>query len=194
MLKRPNSILIVEDEDIIRTSLREFLQEEGYDVAVAGSVVNGMIQAKRQDFDVAICDVQLPDGDGLDLLRRLQQLNPSLSGLIITAYATVENAVEAFKSGAFDYLVKPVIFDDLANKLRQAFRIPRTVPGKSSTASRIVSTRQQRRNHRIEQSHSASARCDPQGGRHQRDAATRRRIGHGQRIVCQNGALLGPRK
>lgn len=121
MTKRTNSILIVEDEEIIRSSLREFLAEEGYQVAVANSVVNGMIQAKRQDFDVAICDVQLPDGDGLDLLRRLQQLNPSISGLIITAYATVENAVEAFKSGAFDYLVKPVIFDDLANKLRRLF-------------------------------------------------------------------------
>lgn len=121
MLKRPHSILIIEDEDIIRTSLREFLVEEGYDVAVASSVVTGMLQAKKQDFDVAICDVQLPDGDGLDLLRRLQQLNPSISGLIITAYATVENAVEAFKSGAFDYLVKPVIFDDLANKLNRLF-------------------------------------------------------------------------
>lgn len=121
MLKRTNSILIVEDEDIIRSSLREFLVDEGYQVGVASSVVTGMLQAKKQDFDVAICDVQLPDGDGLDLLRRLQQLNPSLSGLIITAYATVENAVEAFKSGAFDYLVKPVIFDDLANKLRRLF-------------------------------------------------------------------------
>ena len=121
MLKRTHSILIVEDEDIIRTSLREFLTEEGYNVAVASSVVTGMLQSKKQDFDVAICDVQLPDGDGLDLLRRLQQLNPSISGLIITAYATVDNAVEAFKSGAFDYLVKPVIFDDLANKLRRLF-------------------------------------------------------------------------
>ena len=52
---RPARILIVEDEDIIRSSLREFLVDEGYQVAVAGSVVNGMIQAKRQDFDVAIC-------------------------------------------------------------------------------------------------------------------------------------------
>jgi DNA-binding NtrC family response regulator len=119
--RRTQSILVVEDEDIIRTSLREFLSEEGYDVGVASSVVTGMLQAKKQDYDVAICDVQLPDGDGLDLLRRLQQLNPSLSGLIITAYATVENAVEAFKSGAFDYLVKPVIFDDLANKLKRLF-------------------------------------------------------------------------
>ncbi len=116
------SVLIVEDEEIIRTSLREFLSEEGYDVAVAGTVAAALQVAKQRDFHVAICDVQLPDGDGVQLLRRLQQLNPGTSVMIITAYATVENAVEAFKSGAFDYLVKPVIFDDLANKLNRLFQ------------------------------------------------------------------------
>lgn len=116
------SVLIVEDEEIIRTSLREFLSEEGYDVAVAGTVGAALQVAKQRDFHVAICDVQLPDGDGVQLLRRLQQLNPGTSVMIITAYATVENAVEAFKSGAFDYLVKPVIFDDLANKLNRLFQ------------------------------------------------------------------------
>jgi DNA-binding NtrC family response regulator len=121
MLKKPYSILVVEDEDIIRTSLREFLSEEGYEVGVAASVASALHQARQRDFDVAICDVQLPDGDGLVLLRRLQQLNPNISGLMISAYATVENAIEAFKSGAFDFLVKPVIFDDLANKLRRLF-------------------------------------------------------------------------
>lgn len=116
------SVLIVEDEEIIRTSLREFLSEEGYDVAVAGTVAAALQTARQRDFHVAICDVQLPDGDGVQLLRRLQQLNPGTSVMIITAYATVENAVEAFKSGAFDYLVKPVIFDDLANKLNRLFQ------------------------------------------------------------------------
>ncbi len=78
--------------------------------------------ARQRDFDVAICDVQLPDGDGFALLRRLQQVNLETSVLVITAYATVENAVEAFKAGAFDYLVKPVIFEDLANKLDRLYR------------------------------------------------------------------------
>lgn len=116
------SVLIVEDEEIIRASLRELLIDEGYEVATAATVNAALQQARQRDFQVAVCDVQLPDGDGLALLRRLQQLNPNLSGLIITAYATVENAVEAFQSGAFDYLVKPVIFDDLVNKLRRLFQ------------------------------------------------------------------------
>ncbi|MCA9023922.1 MAG: sigma-54-dependent Fis family transcriptional regulator [Planctomycetaceae bacterium] len=115
------SILIVEDEDIIRITLAEFLTGQGYAVAQAGRVTEALELAQKYDFDAAICDVQLPDGDGLNLLRRLQQINSATSVLIITAYATVENAVEAFTAGAFDYLVKPVIFDDVDNKLRRVF-------------------------------------------------------------------------
>ncbi len=121
-MKSPRTILIVEDEEIIRTSLREFLTEEGYDVTAAGTITDAVRAIREQDFQVAICDVQLPDGDGVNLLRKLLQYNPNISGLVITAYATVENAVEAFKAGAFDYLVKPVIFDDLSNKLKRLFQ------------------------------------------------------------------------
>jgi DNA-binding NtrC family response regulator len=121
-VKPHHSLLVVEDEEIIRTALKEFLDEEGYDVTAVGSVAAAVKAARERDFHVAVCDVQLPDGDGVALLRRLMQFNPNVSGLIITAYATVENAVEAFKAGAFDYLVKPVIFDDLANKLQRLFQ------------------------------------------------------------------------
>jgi DNA-binding NtrC family response regulator len=116
-----HTLLIVEDEDIIRTTLAEFLSGQGYLVAHTGRVEQALELAQKHDFEAAICDVQLPDGDGLHLSRRLQQINPATCVLIITAYATVENAVEAFKAGAFDYLVKPVIFDDLDNKLRRVF-------------------------------------------------------------------------
>lgn len=121
-MKSSRAILIVEDEEIIRTSLKEFLTEEGYDVTAAATITDAVRAIRERDFHVAICDVQLPDGDGVNLLRKLLQYNPNVSGLIITAYATVENAVEAFKAGAFDYLVKPVIFDDLSNKLQRLFQ------------------------------------------------------------------------
>ncbi|MEX2286916.1 MAG: sigma-54 dependent transcriptional regulator, partial [Planctomycetaceae bacterium] len=120
-VKTRHSVLIIEDEDIIRTTLREFLQGESYAVAEAATVAEALSLARQRDFDVAICDVQLPDGDGIDLLSKLQQRNPETFLLVITAYATVENAVEAFKAGAFDYLVKPVIFEDLQNKLQRLF-------------------------------------------------------------------------
>lgn len=121
-MKSVRNVLVVEDEQIIRTTLREFLTTEGFIVAEAGSVAEALNQVRQRDFSVAICDVRLPDGDGIQLLRRLQQLNSDLFVLIITAYATVENAVEAFKAGAYDYLVKPVLFDDLHHKLERLFR------------------------------------------------------------------------
>ncbi|MFO1096143.1 MAG: sigma-54 dependent transcriptional regulator [Planctomycetaceae bacterium] len=116
------SVLIVEDEHIIRSTLREFLNSEGYSVTDAGTMTEALAIAKQKDFHVAVCDVQLPDGDGIALLRTLHKINPSTFILIITAYATVENAVDAFKAGAFDYLVKPVIFEDLDNKLKRVFQ------------------------------------------------------------------------
>lgn len=116
------SVLIVEDEQIIRSTLCEFLLGEGYHVAEAATVADALTIARARDFHVAVCDVQLPDGDGIALLRSLHKINPSTFILIITAYATVENAVDAFKAGAFDYLVKPVIFEDLEHKLRRVFQ------------------------------------------------------------------------
>lgn len=120
-MKSRRSVLIVEDEDIIRSTLGEYLSGEGYAVHSAARASQALRAATERDFEVAICDVQLPDGDGIHLLKRLQQLNPEMFVLVITAYATVENAVEAFKAGAFDYLVKPVIFEDLSHKLSRLF-------------------------------------------------------------------------
>ena len=65
----------------------EFLTDEGYQAAAAPNVATALRLAREREFQVAVCDVQLPDGDGLALLRKLQQLTPGVSGLIITAYA-----------------------------------------------------------------------------------------------------------
>ena len=116
------SILIVEDEEIIRDTLSEFLSGEGFQVGAAGDVEEALKLVREQDYDVAVCDVQLPDGDGVQLLRRLHRINPAMFVLIISAYATVENAVDAFTAGAFDYLVKPVNFDELGRRLERLFK------------------------------------------------------------------------
>lgn len=114
-------VLIVEDEEIIRNTLAEFLTGEGFQVKQAATIDEGLKAVKEQDFHVAICDIQLPDGDGIKLMKQMHRINPSLFVLIITAYGTVESAVDAFKGGAFDYLTKPVIFDDLVHKLKRVF-------------------------------------------------------------------------
>ena len=114
-------ILVLEDEQIIRETLVEFLTTEGFLVTGVGTVQEALEACRDTEFQVAVCDIQLPDGDGIDTMRRLHKINPSLFVLLITAYATVESAVEAFKAGAYDYLTKPVIFDDLSHKLRRVF-------------------------------------------------------------------------
>jgi DNA-binding NtrC family response regulator len=117
--QRPSKgrVLIVDDEDVIASTLQEFLQGEGYEVAVAGDAPSALASIEAFEPDLALCDIQLPGSDGLDLLEKLLKLRPELLVLIITAYATVESAVAAFRRGAHDYLMKPVLFDELLTKL-----------------------------------------------------------------------------
>jgi DNA-binding NtrC family response regulator len=117
--QRPSKgrVLIVDDEEVIASTLQEFLQGEGYEVAVAGDAPSALASIEAFEPDLALCDIQLPGSDGLDLLEKLLKLRPELLVLIITAYATVESAVAAFRRGAHDYLMKPVLFDELLTKL-----------------------------------------------------------------------------
>ena len=112
-------VLVVDDEELIRDTLAEYLTQEGFTVVACGSGEEALAAAGRQPFAIALCDVQLPGMDGLVLLERLQQLSPETSVVLITAYATVENAVEAFQRGAHDYLMKPIILDEVLGKIRR---------------------------------------------------------------------------
>jgi len=115
--KRGTRVLIVDDEAVLAATLQEFLQGEGYEVAVAHDAASALLLAERFEPDVALCDVQLPEADGLELLDRLLHLRPETLVVMITAFATVENAVAAFRRGAHDYLMKPVILDELLLKV-----------------------------------------------------------------------------
>ncbi len=110
-------ILLVDDEEVISETLQEFLQSEGFDVEVAGDGPLALELVRSFEPDLVLCDVQLPGLDGLELLDRLLRRRPETLVLMITAYATVENAVAAFRRGAQDYLMKPVIFDELLAKI-----------------------------------------------------------------------------
>ncbi len=115
--QRRGRILVVDDEEVISSTLREFLEGEGFEVAVAGDAAQALRQVAAFEPDLALCDIQLPGLDGLDLLDRLLRARPETIVVMITAYATVENAVAAFRRGAHDYLMKPVIFEELLTKL-----------------------------------------------------------------------------
>src|SRR5437764_11768421 len=112
-------LLIVDDEPIIRDSLAEFLTQEGFAVTACGSAEEALGRARQTRFDLALCDVQLPGMDGLELLDRLLKIGPDTLVLLITAYGTVENAVTAFQRGAHDYLMKPILLDEVLAKIRR---------------------------------------------------------------------------
>ena len=120
-------ILVVDDEDVIAQTLREFLDGEGFAVAVAPDAPAALDLAARFEPDVVLCDIQLPGMDGLELLDRLLKVRPETMAVMITAYATVENAVAAFRRGAQDYLMKPVMFDELLAKLDRLMGVRRLV-------------------------------------------------------------------
>jgi DNA-binding NtrC family response regulator len=118
-------ILIVDDEEVIASTLKEFLQGENFEVATAGDLSSTLAQVEAFEPEVVLCDVQLPGADGITVLNRTLQLRPETLFIMITAYATVENAVAAFQRGAHDYLMKPVLFDDLLAKIGRLIRFRR---------------------------------------------------------------------
>jgi NADPH-dependent glutamate synthase beta subunit-like oxidoreductase/ActR/RegA family two-component response regulator len=106
-------ILIVEDEAIMRESLRDWLTDAGYQVETAADGEEGLKMIGEQDFDLVLLDMRLPGKSGIQVLREAKAQKPQLKGIIITAYPSVETAVEAMKTGAIEYLPKPFELDDL---------------------------------------------------------------------------------
>jgi len=115
------NILIVDDDQIILDSLCEFLSIEGYDTTGAGTVLEAKQALKERSFGLVITDVNMPDGDGFEILNLIRENHPRTVVLLITGYGTIESAVKAIKNGAHDYLTKPIELEHLANKIHQAF-------------------------------------------------------------------------
>jgi two-component system response regulator PilR (NtrC family) len=102
------SLLVVDDEPDLRTLYELTLLREGYDIETAGTVEDALLHLKDRTYSAVITDMRLPDGTGLDLLRKLEETGRREKAIVITAYGSAENAVEALKAGAYDYLTKPV--------------------------------------------------------------------------------------
>ena len=118
-VKEMKPVLIVEDEAIMRESLRDWLREEGYEVETAAAGEEALEKIRQREFGVAVLDLRLPRKDGLEVLREAATQNPKFKGIIITAYPSVETAVEAMKIGAVDYIVKPFAPDALESAIEK---------------------------------------------------------------------------
>ena len=113
-------ILVVEDEAIMRESLRDWLTESGYQVATVENGEEALKTIIERDFGLLILDLRLPGKDGLSVLKEARANRPELRGIIITAYPSLETAVEAMKEGAVDYLAKPVDLNQLEKLIEEA--------------------------------------------------------------------------
>ena len=119
---KQNNILVVDDDRIILDSLCEFLKLEGYSAVGAESHKQAVSQIQRQKFSLVITDVNLPDGSGFELLNIIKKNYPQTVVIVITGYGTIESAVEAIKIGAYDYLTKPIVDDELRLTIERALK------------------------------------------------------------------------
>ncbi len=113
----PEAILVADDEPGVRESLAEVLRDAGYAVQTAADGAAALAALERDDFAVVITDLRMPGADGLAVLRRAREISPQTLVVVMTAHGSVETAVEALRAGATDYLLKPVVFDDLLAKV-----------------------------------------------------------------------------
>src|SRR5690349_7295346 len=120
VMGRNGSVLVVDDEEIMREILEALLAREGYDVRLASSGAEGIDLARSVPFDAVIVDVMMPGMDGIAALDELKKLDEELPVLMITAFASVETAISAMKSGAFDYITKPFKNDEVLVVMRNA--------------------------------------------------------------------------
>ena len=114
------NILIIDDEEQLRKLLGRIIGLEGFNVEEAGTIKQGTELLKRKDIDVVLCDVKLPDGNGVEFIKDLKKLRPVAEIILLTAYGNVHDGVQAMKNGAFDYITKGNENDRIIPLLHQA--------------------------------------------------------------------------
>ena len=119
-------LLIVDDEFSVRDSLGKWFHEEGYEVGTAESANDALTRMAETRWDAALLDIKMPGTDGIELQRRMHEIDPELTVIMMTGYASVETAVAALKNGAYDYVTKPLDPDDIAHVVKKALSHRRT--------------------------------------------------------------------
>ena len=113
-------VLVIEDDDDGRRSVVEAIEDAGHETVAARNGAEGLDRFRRETFDVVLSDLVMPGSDGIEVMNQIRRVNDQVPVLIMTAYGSVETAVRALKSGAYDYIVKPLDLDDLQAKIARA--------------------------------------------------------------------------
>jgi DNA-binding NtrC family response regulator len=133
------SILIVDDEESVRDSLFNWFIEDGYRVECAENANRALLMLESDSFDIILADIKMPGMDGLEMLRRIKLLKSDSIVIVMTAFATVDTAVQALKDGAFDYVTKPFDPDDLSHLIRNATKQISLIEENENLKKKVVS-------------------------------------------------------
>jgi DNA-binding NtrC family response regulator len=120
MTEMSERILIVEDEDTLCESLQRVFRREGFEVDIADSAETAFRLLENNTYDLILTDVILPGISGIELIARYKEQNPNQKVIIMTAYASLQTAVEALRVGACDFIVKPIMHDELKRMVKKA--------------------------------------------------------------------------
>lgn len=130
-------IMLVEDEKITRKTLTDILNKENYDVISFSDGTDALNSLKQDNYDVVVSDLRLPGTNGLDILKQAKEINSNTIVIIITAYATVETAIESLKLGAYDYLLKPFSPEQLLSILKHIEQLSNVLSENEKLKSRL---------------------------------------------------------
>ena len=127
MVAQNIGIMIVDDEFSVRDSLFNWFKAEGYGVDTAGDAYEALKKLQEKKWDIVLLDIKMPGMDGIELQKRIKEIDKDIITIMITAYASVETAIQALKDGAFDYITKPIDPDELTHIVRNAIEKKRIV-------------------------------------------------------------------
>ncbi len=133
-------VLIIDDEKAICNTLKEILLYEKYEVEIANDGMEGLKKAEGGGFDMVFCDIKMPKMDGLEVLAKLQQMDPDLPVVMISGHGTIETAVEAIKSGAYDYIAKPPDLNRILVTVRNAMDKSKLVSETKTLKKKVYKT------------------------------------------------------
>lgn len=118
------SILVVDDDSSVRETLRHVLKDRGYQVTLAKNGDEALERLREQEYSLVLTDLRMPGMQGIELMRKIQRAYPDVGVIIMTAYGTIDTAIEAMSHGAADYLIKPFAPEELFRVTERARREP----------------------------------------------------------------------
>jgi DNA-binding NtrC family response regulator len=133
-------VLVAEDDDIVRDVIVKFLTDEGYSVVVANDGIEAIKMLRLEDIKLVLSDLRMPGADGMEVLRSSMRINPNIAVVIITAYGTLDTALEAMNEGAYDYVVKPFVMQQLLLVVRNAFKMAMLMEENNMMADQLKET------------------------------------------------------